>query len=156
MIGALARGIFIYGNGDGIFRSVDAGKTWLKVSAVNPQTRIPVFFHGVHYLGSANGLLASRDLGATWQESGKVDVWQGPFFGPNEKEMAVAGKQGIFLTKDAGLTWSKAADLKSGSKGFSFNPNWFGCYAWDPVNGVVYASTMGNPVFRLALPRAPE
>ena len=118
---------------------------------MNPQTRIPVLFGGAHYLGSADCLLVSKDQGATWQEQGKVNVWLGPFFGRDEKEMLVVGKGGVFQTKDAGATWKKAADLKSGAKGFSYNPNWFGCYAWDPVSNVLYASAMGNPVFRLKL-----
>ena len=152
MAGALGATTFIYSNGDGIYRSTDAGVTWKKVSTVNPQTRIPVLFNGANYLGSAHGLLRSADLGETWKEQGTaVNVWLGPFFGRDEKEMVVVGKDGIFLTKDAGTTWKKAADLKPGAKGFSFNPNWFGCYAWDPVNGVLYVSSMGNPVFRLKL-----
>jgi photosystem II stability/assembly factor-like uncharacterized protein len=152
MAGALGATTFIYSNGDGIHRSTDAGATWTKVSAVTPQTRIPVLFHGAYYLGSANGLLISKDLGATWQEQGKVNIWLGPFFGHDEKEMVVIGKEGIFLTKDAGATWKKAADLKpAAGKGFAFTPHWFGCYTWDPVNNVLYASAMGNPVFRLRL-----
>ena len=153
MAGALGATTFIYSNGDGIHRSTDAGSTWAKVSAVTPQTRLPVFFKGAHYLGSAKGLLVSKDLGATWQEQGAVvNAWLGPFFGASEKEMLVVGTDGAFLTKDAGTTWKKAAALKSGSKGFSYNPNWFGCYAWDPVHNVLYVSTMGNPVFRIGLP----
>jgi hypothetical protein len=152
MAGALAATTFIYSNGAGIHRSTDAGATWTKVSEVNPQTRIPVLFRGAHYLGSEKCLLVSKDLGATWKEQGAaVNVWLGPFFGSDEKEMLVVGKDGAFLTKDTGATWKKAADLKPSSKGFSFGPNWFGCYAWDPVNGVLYASSMGNPVFRLKL-----
>ncbi|HWB04634.1 MAG TPA: hypothetical protein VG796_16515 [Verrucomicrobiales bacterium] len=151
MAGCLNATTFIYSNGDGIHRSIDSGATWTKVSNINPQTRIPVLFRGVHYLGSAGSLLVSKDLGATWQEQGKVNIWQGPFFGRDEKEMTVAGKDGIFQSKDAGATWTKAAPLKPSGKGFSFNPNWFGCYAWDPVNNIIYASCMGNPVFKLKL-----
>jgi hypothetical protein len=43
--------------GEGIYRSIDTGITWTKVSSVNPQTRIPVLFQGRHYLGTATGLL---------------------------------------------------------------------------------------------------
>jgi photosystem II stability/assembly factor-like uncharacterized protein len=152
MAGALGEKTFIYSNGDGIHRSTDGGATWTKVSPVNPQTRIPVFFGGSHYLGSADGLLVSTDRGATWQAKGKVNAWLGPFFGRDEKEMMVAGKDGIFLTKDGGADWKKAADLKPAAQGFAFTPNWFGCYAWDPVNNVIYASAMGSPVFRKEVP----
>jgi photosystem II stability/assembly factor-like uncharacterized protein len=152
MVGALDAKTLIYSNGDGISRSQDNGATWAKVSAANPQTRIPFLFKGVHYLGGTNGLLVSRDLGASWQEQGApVSVWQGPFFGRDEKEMAVVGKDGVFMTQDAGATWKLAVTLKKKEAGFLFTPNWFGCYAWDPVNNVLYASAMGNPVYRFDL-----
>ena len=152
MVGALAATTLVYGNGDGIHRSQDAGFTWTKVSPVNPQTRIPVWFRGAHYLGGTNGLLVSRDLGASWQARGAaVNIWQGPFFGRDEREMVVAGKDGVFLTRDAGATWRQAASLKPKEGGFVFTPNWFGCYAWDPVNDLLYASSMGNPVYQMEL-----
>ena len=152
MVGALGPAILIYGNGDGIHRSMDLGVSWTKVSPVNPQTRIPTLFRGGHYLGSTNGLIVSRDLGKTWQPQGtQVNIWLGPFFGRDEKEMMVAGTDGIFVTRDAGATWKLAANLKPKERGFIFNPDWFGCYAWDPVNNLLYASSMGNPVYRLVL-----
>ena len=152
MLGTLNATTFVYGNGDGIQRSTDAGETWTKVSAMNPQTRIPVLFRGAHYLGTTNGLLVSKDLGATWQEQGAVvNIWQGPFFGRDLKEMLVVGKSGAFVTKDGGATWKLAAELKAKAGGFLFTPNWFGCYSWDPVNNILYASAMGNPVFKLQL-----
>jgi hypothetical protein len=152
MVGALDATTLIYANGDSIHRSKDAGVTWTKVSSANPQTRIPVLFRGAHYLGTTNGLLVSKDLGANWQEQGAaVNIWQGPFFGRNEKEMLVIGKQGCFMTRDAGSTWKFVASLKPKEGGFVFTPNWFGCYAWDSVNNILYASSMGNPVYKLEL-----
>ncbi len=152
MVGALDATTFIYSKGEGIHRSTDTGVTWTKVSSANPQTRIPVLFHGTHYLGNTNGLLISKDKGASWQEQGAAaNIWQGPFFGHDEKEMLVIGKDGVFTTKDAGGTWKHAANLKSKEVGFLFTPNWFGCYAWDPVNNILYASAMGNPVYKIEL-----
>jgi len=152
MVGALDTTTLIYGNGDGIHRSKDVGATWTKVSSTDPQTRIPILFRGVHYLGSTNGLLVSKDLGASWQEQGaSVNIWQGPFFGRDEKEILVVGKDGVSLTKDAGKTWKQVAGLKPKEGGFVFTSNWFGCYAWDPINNILYASSMGNPVYKLEL-----
>lgn len=152
MVGAMDATTFIYGNGDGIHRSADGGATWTKVSSANPQTRIPVLFRGRHYLGSTNGLLSSKDKGANWQEQGAtVSFWLGPYFGRDEKEMLVVGKDGVFITKNAGETWKQVAGLKPKEGGFVFSPNWFGCYAWDPVNNVLYASAMGNPVYKTEL-----
>ena len=152
MVGALDATTLIYGNGEGIHRSTDNGVTWSKVSSANAQTRIPILFRDAHYLGSANGLLVSKDKGVTWKSQGTVvDIWQGPFFGPDEKEMVVVGKNGVFMTKNAGETWRQVAQLKPKEGGFVFTPNWFGCYAWDPVNNILYASAMGNPVYMLQL-----
>jgi hypothetical protein len=152
MVGALNPSTLIYGKEDGIQRSTDAGETWTKVSSANPQTRIPVLFGGVHYLGTTNGLIVSKDLGATWQEQGsKVNIWLGPFFGRDEKEMLVVGKEGIFVTKNGGEAWTRAAALKPKDRGFVFTPHWFGCYAWDPINNILYASAMANPVYKLEL-----
>ena len=80
-----------------------------------------------------------------------MSIWQGPFFGRDEKEMLVVGQAGVFVTKDAGGIWKRAASLKPKEGGFVFSPNWFGCYAWDPVNNILYASAMGNPVYKLEL-----
>ncbi len=152
MVGALDSTTFIYSKGDGIQLSKDFGDTWTTVSQENPQTRVPVFLSGTHYLGDANGLLVSRDKGATWKRQGSsVDIWLGPFFGPSESEMVVVGNNGAFKTGNAGDTWTKIADLRPNGPGFSFKPNWFGCYAWDPVNNILYASAMGNPVYKLEL-----
>jgi len=152
MLGVMDATTFIYSTQDGIHRSTDAGQNWTRVSSINPQTRIPVLFRSVHYLGTASGLLVSRDLGATWQPQGApVNIWQGPFFGRDAAEMLVVGKNGAFLTRNAGASWHQVADLKPKEGGFAFTPEWFGCYAWDPVNNILYASAMGNPVYRLRL-----
>jgi photosystem II stability/assembly factor-like uncharacterized protein len=152
MVGALDATTLIYSKGEGIYRSTDTGVTWAKVSSANPQTRIPVLFQGAHYLGSTNGLLISKDKGASWREQGTaVDIWQGPFFGRDEREMVIIGKDGVSRTKDAGETWRHVADLKPKESGFVFTTNWFGCYAWDPVNNILYASAMGNPVYKIEL-----
>ena len=152
MVGALGATTFIYGKGDGIHRSTDVGATWTKVSSMNPQTRIPVLFHGAHYLGAATGLIVSKDQGLSWQSQGTaVNIWLGPFFGKTDKQMMVVGNDGVFITMDGGDTWKMATSLKPKEKNFSFGPNWFGCYAWDPINSILYASAMGNPVYRFDL-----
>jgi hypothetical protein len=103
-------------------------------------------------LGCTNGLLVSKDLGMSWQGQGApVNIWQGPFFGRDERQIVVVGKDGIFRTADGGATWKQAASLKPKEGDFLFTPNWFGCYAWDPVNNLLYVSAMGNPVYQLEL-----
>ena len=63
----------------------------------------------------------------------------------------MVGKDGVFITKNAGETWAQTAGLKPKEGNNTFNVNWFGCYAWDPVNRMLYASRMGAPVYRLDL-----
>ena len=152
MVGALGETTFVYSTGEGIHRSTDFGKSWNLVSPANPQTRIPVLFNGAHYLGTATGLLVSRDQGATWRkQGGEVNVWQGPFFGSDDKNMLIVGKEHVHLTEDGGEHWKRVAAVKPKEGVFLFTTNWFGCYAWDPVNRILYASSMGNPVFKLKL-----
>jgi hypothetical protein len=157
MVGALGATTLVYSKGEGIYRSTDTGVTWTKVASANPQTRIPVLFHGAHYLGTATGLLVSKDQGASWQSQGTaVNIWQGPFFGRGEKDMVVVGNDGVFLTHNAGETWTRTTGLKPNEGNFAFGPNWFGSYAWDPVNHILYASAMGNPVYALELEKTAE
>ena len=157
MLGALDATTLIYSKGEGIYRSTDTGSSWTKVSSANPQTRVPVLFHGFHYLGSATGLLVSKDNGLNWLPQGKpVNIWQGPLFGHDEKDMVVIGNDGVLITKTAGETWMHVAGLKPKEGNFGFSANWFGCYAWDPVHNIVYASAMGNPVYKLDLAESPK
>lgn len=152
MIGALSATALVYSIGDGIQRSTDGGETWTKVSDAIPQTRIPVLFRGAHYLGTTNGLIVSRDRGASWERLGAaVNIWLGPFFGRDQNEMAVVGRDGIFQSRDGARSWKRVADLKPSGRGFQFTPNWFGCYTWDPIRNSIYVSAMGNPVYRLDL-----
>jgi hypothetical protein len=100
-------------------------------------------------------LIVSDDAGAHWRPIGsEVNIWLGPFFGRDKTEMMIVGKDGVFLTTDSAITWKRVSDLKMKGSGFLFTPDWFGCYAWDPVNNILYASSMGNPVFKLELSTA--
>jgi photosystem II stability/assembly factor-like uncharacterized protein len=157
MVGALEAATLIYSNGSGIQRSTDTGATWTQVSEANPLTRIPVLFKGACYLGTATGLLVSKDKGATWQAQGAaVSFRLGPFFGADENTMAVVGDDGASVTRDAGKTWTRLVGPKTKEGGYAFSANWFGCYAWDPVNNILYASAMGNPAFKLELGKPAE
>ena len=152
MVGVMDASTLIYGKGDGIWRSTDQGATWAQVSTENAQTRVPVLFQGRHYLGTAHGLLVSRDHGVTWAGQGEaVSIWQGPFFGATAQDIAVVGEAGLSISRDGGAHWTHAASLKPKQGTYLFTANWFGCYAWDPVHGIFYASSMGNPVYALRL-----
>lgn len=151
MVGVMDAKTLIYGNGDGIYRSSDTGLTFQRVADFNVQTRVPVLFKGVFYLGGANGLIRSADKGASWQRQGSpLDMWLGPFFGSDENHIAAVTLSGIYLSNNAGASWSKAADLPSTEVNFS--PQIRAGYAWDPVNRRLYAGEVERSCMVLQLP----
>lgn len=153
MVGALDATTLIYSSGSGINRSTNLGASWQQVSTANPQTRTVVRFNGKFYLGTASGLLASTDNGATWQtRSGSVSICQGPFFGADENTMVVAGPLGVYKTTNAGTSWTKITGLTPPYNGNTFDPTWFGCYSWDPVNNCIYATRMVCPAYKYQVP----
>ena len=57
--------------------------------------------------------------------------------------MVVVGKDGFSESTDGGKTW-KARPPAGGFKVGGVGPN----YAWDPINDIFYASSMGKPAYR--------
>ena len=129
---------------------------WTKESAFQPRSKIPVLFQGSHYLCTSKGLIVSKDHGATWQTQGTaLDLWQGPFFGADEKTMVTAGLQGVYKTIDAGTTWTKVSALRTNLDPlYTYSTKWFGTYSWDPVHDVIYTTAMSHPAFKSQLSMA--
>jgi photosystem II stability/assembly factor-like uncharacterized protein len=94
---AAPRGDITYG--DGVYKSVDGGKTWRSV-----------------------GLKDSRQIGALIVDPGNPDIVLvaalGHAFGPNTE-------RGVFRTSDGGATWSKVLykDEQTGAIDVSFDPH---------------------------------
>jgi hypothetical protein len=136
--------------GKGIQRSVDAGKTWTKISDLEPNGRVVRVHKGTAYWLTRRGLLVSTDQGATWTRRGAaVEASIGPYFDPrDEKRIAVAGAKGIFESADGGGTGKHVADLPPD---FDLpKPGWDSTVAWDPRSGVYYASRMGKGTYKLS------
>ena len=128
----------------GILRSTDGGATWTTVSALKPSGKAVRSFGRTAYWVSDKGLLVSRDRGASWALSGEaVSCTLGPYFGGDENQLLVGGKQGLFVSADGGKSWKRAAPLPPGLDGGIMCS-----FAWDPLHGVFYASRMGNPTYR--------
>lgn len=135
--------------GKGIQRSTDAGKTWSKISDLEPWGRVIRIRKGVAYWLSKQGIQVSRDQGATWTVQGAaVEATIGPMFDPkDEKHFAAAGVKGIFETTDGGETWKPVGTLP---EKFSMpKPGWFANVDWDPAKRLFYASQMGKGTYKL-------
>jgi photosystem II stability/assembly factor-like uncharacterized protein len=146
-----ARTLVYSQKGSGIQRSTDAGQTWGKVSDMEATGRVVRILNGTAYWMAKDGILVSKDQGATWTKQGTaVDATIGPMLDPkNDKHMAAAGIKGIFETTDGGQTWKQVGKLPPG---FSMpKAGWFANVAWDPANGIFYASQMGKPTYKLAV-----
>lgn len=136
---------FVCSKGKGLIRSEDAGKTWADVSDVTPPGLVMAVRDGVGYWVTEKGLLVSKDKGKTWAIQGAaIAAVQGPYFGKTADHIIVSCKDGLHETKDAGKTWAKAIPLPDGFKASGVGPN----YAYDPVNDIFYASSMGRDAFR--------
>jgi hypothetical protein len=151
MVGTMDDTTLIYSEGSpggGIFRSTNTGSSFSKVSDYDPKTRVPVLFDGVHYLGTGEGLIVSTDKGATWERQGaELDMWVGPYFGADENEIMIANSDGVYLSMNAGDTWTKVATIPEGR----YDPKVLGSFAWDPIDNVLYAAAIERPLLKLEL-----
>lgn len=144
-VGVFDENTLACGKAKGLVRSEDGGKTWSDVSDVTPPGYVMVVRDGVGYWPTDKGLLASRDKGKTWEIQGTAVVGvHGPYFGKKAEYMIVVGKDGFQETADGGKTWKKVAPLPDGFKAGGVGPN----YAWDAVNDIFYASSMGKDTLR--------
>ncbi len=135
--------------GKGIQRSIDSGRTWKRVSELEPCGRVARIHKGAAYWLSTRGLIVSRDQGATWTLQGAATgATIGPCFDPeNDSHLAVAGAEGIYESVDGGASWIHVASLPDG---FDLpKAGWYSNVAWDPGRGLYYASRMGRPAYRL-------
>jgi len=132
---------------NGIFRSTDGGKSWGKVSDLQPGGRDIRIFKGVAYWTGAEGLLVSKDQGKTWAVQGEaVECSFGPYFGKDENQIVVVGKQGFFKTTDGGRQWEQVAPMPPNFR--VAMPGWFLNFGWDPIADILYASRMGEPAYK--------
>jgi hypothetical protein len=144
MLGMFDAATLLASRGDGILRSTDGGATWTKVSDAKLAAPVMSVRKGVGYWMSDKGVLVSKDKGATWSLAWPMRAVFGPFFGKDDRQMVVVGKDGFSESTDSGVTWNIIAPLPPGFNVGLVGPN----YAWDPARNVLYASSMGKPTYR--------
>lgn len=151
--------VFVAGNDDGIYRTVDEGKTWHKVSDIKVNGKNPVKYGDAIYWTAENGVIKSSDEGKTWKLQGAElkDALYGPFFGKNKKWMMVVNEEGFFITWNEGKKWSKVAfpfvapgakKLKTREVELMHPTN---SYGWDWNNKIIYAGNLGGDIYRMQL-----
>ncbi len=110
--GLLNDSTLVAGNDDGIYRSMDSGASWVKVSDFIVTGKTPVRYGEKYYWTTAHGVIVTGDHGATWNLLGTrlPDALYGPYFGKNKNQLMVVSREGFFITKNGGTTWEKKAE----------------------------------------------
>lgn len=143
-LGVFDANTLLASRGTGILRSTDAGEHWAKVSDAKLAAPVMRVHKGIGYWMSDEGVLASKDKGATWAVEWPVKAVFGPYFGKDDRQILVVGKEGFVRSVDGGMTWKVGAPLPSGFTVNRVGPN----YAWDSIHDVYYASSMGKPTLK--------
>lgn len=148
MLGLFDADALLASRGDGILRSTDGGASWTKVSDAKLTGSVMRVRKGVGYWMSDKGVLTSHDKGATWALTWPMNAVFGPWFGTDDRQIAVVGKEGILQSADGGATWKVVAPLPPEFTVKLVGPN----YAWDAARNIFYASSMGKPTYRFECP----
>jgi photosystem II stability/assembly factor-like uncharacterized protein len=109
----------------GIYRSTDYGETWTYIDfnqpismvnalAYDPDNPLIVYLGtGEHAVGGT-GIWRSTDAGVSWSRMGsdvpEMDVVENIAVEPGTQFVYAATAEGLFLSKDSGLTWAPAPD----------------------------------------------
>jgi photosystem II stability/assembly factor-like uncharacterized protein len=123
-------------NGDGLYRSTNAGTTWSKVSLGAGETGSAYAYvfapsnSQVRYAGFFNGLYRSIDNGSSWTQVGSGTISTTPFaiaIHPTNPNIVMVGTLGggLYRTINGGGNWSSASGSLSDTSFYSvaFSPS---------------------------------
>ncbi len=139
------------------YHSADGGKTWQETARLEVTAYLAASWKGKLYWVVQNGVVVSSDGGRTWKQlPGKLDkLYWGPVLGKTEKDMIVAGLEGVYRSRDGGVSWDRIAEnhavkIKKGFGEEKFKMDWFigeTDFAWDIHRNRLYLSVPGKLFF---------
>ncbi len=130
-------GAYTYSNsgaGLGVFRSTDAGQTWMQVFSTAVQGHPLVMSDGTIYwsVGGNGGMVKSTDKGKTWQETvGQSVLVTGSPVALPDGRIAALGPHAVMISSDCGTSWSEATTaLPYAPTGVVYSPYQKAFYVW--------------------------
>lgn len=103
-------GVVLLSRSDGLWRSMDSGANWRKLSQASTLTSMLLMPDGSILAGSGDGVKVSRDAGANWRDTSGMS-------GARVRDVAQAGgavfaatDQGLYFSLD-GLVWAPARKM---------------------------------------------
>jgi photosystem II stability/assembly factor-like uncharacterized protein len=92
---------------NGIFRSFDSGKSWLRISTL-PYAQMIAATNSALIIGGSQGVYRSLDSGHTWEQTipdQTAKYCSG--MGANDSSLFVINTHGVFRSMDSGTTWER-------------------------------------------------
>ena len=132
------RAIYAAVANEGLFRSVDGGLTFSRVSRVGADvTGLAITGDRIYAADPERGLLTSSDGGSRWKD---ILNWQvfGIATDPRDPRRLIAAGAGIAVSTNGGRTWRSALDLPGGA----------GPVAWSSDGGTAYVLGFDGTLFR--------
>jgi photosystem II stability/assembly factor-like uncharacterized protein len=103
--------VMFAGMSQGVFRSADAGKSWLPAGLAGHSVRDLVWFGPILYAASDRGLFRSEDAGKTWtpfgeKMGGMPNRLLFPLYPDSGAVLFVATDAGVYRSDDGGDHWA--------------------------------------------------
>jgi hypothetical protein len=132
----------------------DYEKDFKKISDLTPLGSNPHHWGKRMYWAAVEGVITSEN-GKDWKVHGTpIRNARYLVFGRTEKDMLVMNDKGCHVSADGAKTWKEVAPAFTIADGaFKADPKDLGdgslSIGWDPIHGIIYASPLNGPLYRL-------
>ncbi len=133
---------------DGLWRTADAGASWVKVSDRPSYGSLMVLRRGIGYFATERGLIMSTDLGETWTQLGDTShaFERGPWF-ESDETLVAADASGFYRSTDRAKHWSFVSGWPAGfydPKKPAMELGNHSSACWDSIHHRAYVSDFKN------------